>query len=121
MSNNPHGSPLNLAVYQDEVWGTAPCTQVSDPDIMFSYDKSMSTEQLNELRLALQLCDGCPLKAECLELGMQGEDIYWGIWGGLFPAERKALKGWGHQRSVRTGLSAIKNLRARLNNLPLKD
>ena len=33
------------------------------------------------------LCEHCPVRAECKEVG---KDEEWGLWGGLTPAERKA-------------------------------
>lgn len=40
--------------------------------------------------LALSLCNSCPVKDECLEFAINNECDY-GIFGGLFPEERKAL------------------------------
>jgi hypothetical protein len=81
----------------------------------------MSNERLHELKIALLLCEDCPLKTECLNKGMQGEDLLWGVWGGLFPSERQHLAGLGHQRRTRTSLQATQNLRNRMANLVMDD
>jgi hypothetical protein len=41
-----------------------------------------SSQQVAEARA---LCVGCPIQAECKELG---QDVPWGVWGGLTPGER---------------------------------
>ena len=48
--------------------------------------------------LALSYCETCPVKAECLEIGMQPRNAENGIWGGTLPGERLAMRG----RSVKT-------------------
>ena len=54
-----------------------PCTTVSDPD-MFNRQRSFM--------LARQLCQGCPIRAHCAEVGfLRGE---YGIWGGMTRQER---------------------------------
>ena len=39
---------------------------------------------------ARRICEGCPVKPECLEEGMREKDF--GFWGGLTPKERRALR-----------------------------
>jgi hypothetical protein len=45
------------------------------------------------LTMALTACNRCPLRLECLTLGMNEEDRPYGIWGGLLPGERHKLAG----------------------------
>lgn len=121
MSIEQYFKDLQGKEFDDERWGTAPCTEINDPDIYFDIEHNMSNERLHELKIAITLCDGCPLKTECLNKGMQGEDLLWGIWGGLFPSERMALAGMGGQRRTRTSLQATQNLRNRMANLTMED
>jgi len=37
------------------------------------------------------LCDGCPVRQECLEVAMAGT-LLDGLWGGTTPTERKAMR-----------------------------
>lgn len=42
-------------------------------------------------RKAKQICNACPVKAQCLDVALSNERTSryrWGIWGGLTPAER---------------------------------
>ena len=41
-----------------------------------------------EIQRALDLCETCPLKAKCLELGMQPNNLGHGIWGGMLSGDR---------------------------------
>ena len=46
---------------------------------------------------ARKVCSGCTVKAECLEWGMS--DIYYGMYGGLSPLERRNLRQPGRSAS----------------------
>ena len=51
-----------------------PCRQAEDADLWFADEPA-------ELERAKSLCDGCPVKAECLAGALRrGEP--WGVWGG---------------------------------------
>lgn len=39
---------------------------------------------------AKRVCNGCPVKAECLEYALDNSER-WGIWGGTSEHERRAL------------------------------
>lgn len=41
-------------------------------------------------RHAKSLCEGCPVRAECLEFALSSNEAY-GVWGGLNELERKHL------------------------------
>jgi len=40
------------------------------------------------LESARKICRGCPVKKDCLAFA-EANDIYYGVWGGLTPSERK--------------------------------
>ena len=47
---------------------------------------------------AIAICQECPVRAKCLELGMAEENIEHGIWGGMLAGDRIILA-----RSRRSG------------------
>lgn len=48
------------------------------------------------IRLAKQVCAGCTVRAECLDLALTNNENE-GIWGGLTPTERARLKDGGKE------------------------
>ena len=46
-----------------------------------------------ETNRALALCNSCPVKDECLKVGMELDNLPNGIWGGKLPDERIAASG----------------------------
>ena len=65
-------------------WGDqAKCLQ-ADPETFFP-EKGGST------RDAKAICQGCPVREECLEYALANDERF-GIWGGLSERERRRLK-----------------------------
>ena len=64
---------------------TPPCALLpqKEADKLF-----FSEESAKRIAKAKAICATCPMTAACLEIGMEME---FGIFGGLTPAERKAL------------------------------
>lgn len=52
--------------------------------------------------LAKETCQGCPVRVECLEFGINEE---FGVFGGLAPVERKALRE-GRNAAAGTNVTA---------------
>lgn len=46
-----------------------------------------------DINTAVAVCSTCPIKDDCLEYGMQPDNINYGIWGGLLAAERLFIAG----------------------------
>jgi hypothetical protein len=64
------------------------------PDIPQGARSERNTAKLvAETRRALTLCESCPKKAECLQEGMEHENLGFGIWGGMLAGERVMLSG----------------------------
>jgi len=62
---------------------TPPCRE-EDPELFFSPGERYS----NEVRA---ICHRCPLESKCAQWAItSGEQ--WGLWGGLDPAQRNALR-----------------------------
>lgn len=58
------------------------CAQ-TDPEVFFP-EKSGTTKP------AKRICDGCPVRQQCLDYALDNEEPF-GIWGGLSVRERRAL------------------------------
>jgi hypothetical protein len=76
------------------------CTNHPDPDMWFpEYGSGPVTpnrtqriaDKVNE---AIRLCNTCPVKERCLEMGMQPEDLTFGIWGGKLAGQRLLETGY---------------------------
>lgn len=70
----------------------AACTDV-DPELFFPVGRPGVTPPEQDARTtrAKAVCRGCPVKAECLTWALDHGDDY-GVWGGMDPDERRALK-----------------------------
>lgn len=66
--------------------GGAECEQL--PHIFFPED-SLGLDGMyhSEKRLALQICDRCPMKKLCADYAITAREPY-GIWGGTTPSDR---------------------------------
>lgn len=95
------------------------CQAHPDPDL-WSYKGFHDPDErrLQVLRLveALEYCNDCPVKAQCLEQGMERENLVPGIiWGGLFTLERIKLTGVKKLHSYRNEWILIRSVRKILN------
>ena len=77
------------------------CNGYPDPDL-WHYENSMydDIQQLEVLRSvqAIELCNQCPVRAQCLEQGLEQENILTvggvgSIWGGFLTGERALMAG----------------------------
>lgn len=69
------------------------CQNYITPDIWYSDEPSTSKEEnalkTMEARVAMRLCNECPMQMQCLDYAMtDGDAIKYGIWGGTFAYER---------------------------------
>ncbi len=64
--------------------GEVPCH--SAPDLYFTDEDSGSLTVAN--RMALELCQQCPVIELCLKYAMEAEEIH-GIWGGTSQSQRR--------------------------------
>jgi hypothetical protein len=82
------------------------CVGHDNPDLWFAGEVDRddnevwvnTREQRGRLKLevdkavaALSICSNCPAKINCLELGMRGQQRYFGIYGGTMPGERLVM------------------------------
>jgi hypothetical protein len=68
---------------------------ILEPDVFFS-------ETQEALARALRLCQGCPLRAACLEHALVRPELF-GIWGGMTVGQRIRLLPGGGQKRPRPG------------------
>jgi len=85
------------------------CTNHDNPDLWFAGDVELAEGEvwrntMNQRRRfqaeidkavsALSVCNNCPAKDNCLQLGLRGiPQATFGIYGGTMPAERMAMLG----------------------------
>lgn len=85
-------------------WHTeALCSGHPDPDL-WHYDNSVlqDEQQLQVLRSveAIEICNDCPVKFDCLQQGLEPENLLWSIggngsiWGGRLTSERALMAGY---------------------------
>ncbi len=68
----------------EEQWQERALCAQTDPEAFFP-EKGGSTRE------AKRICQGCEVKAECLEYALHNDERF-GIWGGLSERERRRLK-----------------------------
>lgn len=73
------------------------CYNHEDPDLWYPElpRGSKTPEKIQQMALrintAIVICEGCPLRQECLQEGIKPINLAYGIWGGLLPAQRIRL------------------------------
>lgn len=110
LSDGDEVSPLLGALdkFGGSFWENGSCRTSGDPDAWFiDYNTSDETE-LYRLNVALTICETCPIKDKCLEVGLSKTELNWGVWGGLLPGERMLLVN-GTKRLGPAGRQAVKN------------
>lgn len=79
--------------HDGSLWDNALCAGATYPDWWYPPTTNHITlDEVATAGMALEICKACPIQEQCLEVGMQGDDIYYGIWGGLLAGERLALR-----------------------------
>jgi len=65
---------------------------------LFDTDENQDKETLRiQEKIALELCETCPLKTQCGEYALAAREPY-GIWGGMTPRKRQAILEWNATR-----------------------
>ena len=110
-----HELLLAINANRDPIWTDANCNGDKDADAWF-LDWNLEDEDIPRLARALTLCGTCPVKEQCLTVGLSDLEINTGIWGGLLPGERIIMKHGAPRRSVtqRTKMKTAFSLRQRI-------
>lgn len=66
-------------------WRAASACRTADPDLFFP--GAVGAAARPQVTRALLICDGCPVKRECLDFALRTREPA-GIWGGTTPEER---------------------------------
>ena len=82
------------------------CVNHNDPDLWFAGETDLlstntsvnanspaTKAEVEKAIAALSVCKNCPAKDNCLQLGSQGTQIYYGIYGGTMAGERLVVAG----------------------------
>jgi WhiB family redox-sensing transcriptional regulator len=72
--------------YENVPWKQSACATAEDVDFYPEPGREYSRKVME----AKAVCKECPIKMQCLEYALSNED--YGIWGGLGPAEREAMR-----------------------------
>lgn len=73
------------------------CTGDANPDAWFptvpngGKPSTILQRMVPEIKYAINKCNSCPQKDNCLEEGIKPENLAYGIWGGLLAGERIAI------------------------------
>jgi hypothetical protein len=103
------------------------CVGHPDPDL-WHYDNSVlqDEQQLQVLRSveAIEICSTCPVKWDCLQQGMEPENLLWSIggngsiWGGRLTSERALMKGYKESHNmVRHEQRHARNVKRKLGRI----
>jgi WhiB family redox-sensing transcriptional regulator len=78
-------------------WRTAGACLTADPDLFFPI--AAGTAVASQVSRALRICDGCPVRRQCLDFAMRTGETH-GIWGGTTPEERISARRARNRRSA---------------------
>jgi WhiB family redox-sensing transcriptional regulator len=79
-------------------WRAASACLNADPDVFFPV--AVGTAAVKQISLALRICQGCPVRQQCLDFAVRtGEKD--GIWGGTTPEQRIRARRAGRARRAR--------------------
>ena len=117
------GSDMNLdSLMNQPAWMKQSRCLNSDPELWWyerinHRQKEAFEEQVLRLQVAVEYCNECPVRKECLAMGLEKENMMeGGVWGGLLYSERLYLTGQTRHASV----VAEHRLRQRLRNKVVK-
>lgn len=85
---------FNLLLSSTPDFPQAVCAKSYDPDLWFPETNAQLKADIKVIKL---LCASCPHRIECAQFAID-EDIQEGVWGGLTPRERTALRGAGPRK-----------------------
>lgn len=81
---------------RDDHWRQAALCRDQDPDIWFPDPTGISGHGAARIRargeaIALDICDACPVQAECLSWALANDERF-GVWGGHTERERETIR-----------------------------
>lgn len=91
-SSSPTSPACDATSWRD----AARCRKV-DPEVFFLPPKASP----NRINAAKEVCEFCPVKAECLQWALDTDERT-GVWGGTTPHERDVMLGRGKMKERKT-------------------
>jgi WhiB family redox-sensing transcriptional regulator len=86
-------------------WRAASACLNTDPDVFFPV--AVGTSASKQVARALRICEGCPVRQECLDFAMRSGEKD-GIWGGTTPEQRiRARRSRNRGSASRTWREAL--------------
>ena len=67
------------------------------PGMFNKASKGALNALVDDVKAVVAICESCPFQALCLNEGMKGENVDYGIWGGKLAAQRQMEQGWSHE------------------------
>ena len=89
------------------------CSTHPNPDMWFPEHPQGRQSMASRKRLAdsvmsaINICQECPVKADCLAEGMKPENIEHGIWGGVLAGDRILMAGIPTNYTIRSDAIAF--------------
>ena len=74
-----------LFAFLNQPWRKEGACVGRDSDVFFPERGEPNTD-------AMAICSGCGVRVECLTYAMETTGVEYGIWGGLLPSDREAVK-----------------------------
>lgn len=74
----------------DYTWQFFAACRGTAPELFLGPDEERPRDRVRRERLALLVCDSCPVRAECLTHALQVPERH-GVWGATTPEQRLAL------------------------------
>jgi WhiB family redox-sensing transcriptional regulator len=90
-------------------WRAAGACRTADPDLFFPV--AIGAAARPQVTRALLICDGCPVKQDCLDFALRTREQA-GIWGGTTPEERVRVLHARHRRPARRAWGLTPEARA---------
>lgn len=96
------GNLSRLQVPEFILKGTPSCSEI-DPELFFPQENVDFNGDVRgkyiDLAGAKRICDGCPLRIDCLEYALNNTEI--GIWGGTTEEQRNQIKRSSRRKAIR--------------------
>lgn len=95
----------------------------SDPELWWyeqvnHRNKEAFEEQVLRLQVAIEYCNECPVRKQCLEMGLEKDNMLaGGVWGGLMYSERLALTGQTRHSAIRVEARMRQRVRQKIVKL----
>lgn len=89
-SNTPPHVERIVRAVKGAAWMDAAACRTSTVDLWYDPETERAEARQERIDAARAICDGCPVRAECLETAIVNLEPY-GIWGGLTTVQRSEL------------------------------